>query len=73
MHAPLQVRPADFPPVGFSTLPSGPAWSTTCRPCGTNGVPLLIARSSTLDHAGWNTCMTAAHAHIEQHKKGGRL
>lgn len=73
MTAPLHVRTADFPPVGFSTAPAGRAWATTCRPCGSNGAPLLIARSNTLDWAGWHACMTAAHAHLAQHKKGGRL
>jgi hypothetical protein len=73
MSAPLQVRPAYFPPVGFSTAPSGRAWGTTCRPCGSGGVPLLIARSSVLDRAGWQACMAAAYSHIAQHKQGGRL
>jgi hypothetical protein len=71
--APLQVRPATFPPVGFSTIPAGRAWAAACRPCGNAGVPLLVARSSTLDRAGWQACMTAAHTHIAQHKNGGRL
>lgn len=73
MTAPLQVRPATFPPVGFNTAPPGRAWATACRPCGSSGVPMLIARSSTLDRAGWQACMTAADAHITQHKQGGRL
>ncbi|MFJ2004790.1 hypothetical protein [Streptomyces chartreusis] len=73
MTAPLQVRPATFPPVGFSTAPPGRAWSAVCRPCGSNGVPMLVARSSSLDRPGWQACMTAAHAHIAKHKEGGRL
>lgn len=73
MTAPLQVRPATFPPVGFSTAPPGRAWGATCLPCGSGGVPLLIARSSTLDRGGWQACMAAARAHITQHKNGGRL
>lgn len=71
--APLQVRPAEFPPVGFSTAPIGRAWAAACRPCGSGGVPQLIARSAALDLPGWQACMTAAHAHVTQHKSGGRL
>jgi len=73
MKAPLQVRIASFPPVGFSTAPAGPAWAAACRPCGRHGVPLLIARSAAMDRPGWDACMTAAHAHIAKHKEGGRL
>ena len=73
MTAPLQVRPATFPPVGFSNAPAGRAWSAACRPCGSGGVPLLIGRSAKLDRAGWRACMAVAHAHIAHHTKGGRL
>ncbi|SMF86386.1 hypothetical protein [Streptomyces sp. Amel2xC10] len=73
MTAPLQVRAATFPPVGFSNAPSGRAWGTVCRPCGSGGVPMLIARSSSLDRPGWHACMATAHAHITQHTQGGRL
>ena len=73
MTAPLRVRAAAFPPVGFSTAPAGRAWTAACRPCGSGGVPLLIARSSVLDGPGWQACMTAAHAHLADHKKGGRI
>ncbi|WP_262059695.1 hypothetical protein [Streptomyces sp. STR69] len=73
MSAPLQVRTADFPPVGFSTEPTVRAWAAACRPCGSGGVPLLVARSAAMDRAGWQACMTAAHLHVDQHKEGGRL
>ncbi|MFJ8153937.1 hypothetical protein [Streptomyces sp. NPDC094468] len=73
MTAPLRIRAATFPPVGFSTAPAGLAWTAACQPCGSGGVPLLIARSATLDRAGWQACMAAATAHITQHKNGGRL
>lgn len=73
MSAPLQVRPASFPPVGFSTAPPVRAWAAWCGPCGRDGLSLLIGRSSRLDRPGWSACMAAAHAHIAQHTKGGRL
>lgn len=73
MSAPLQVRTVLFPPVGFSTAPVGRAWAAACRPCGSQGVPLLIARSAAMDRPGWQACMTAAHLHVAQHKEGGRL
>ena len=73
MKAPLQVRPANFPPVGFSTAPPSPAWAAWCRPCGRGGLSQLIGRSGSLDSAGWTACMAAAHAHIAKHKEGGRL
>ncbi|MGW0578318.1 hypothetical protein ACWD25_20635 [Streptomyces sp. NPDC002920] len=73
MTAPLQIRPATFPPAGFSNAPAERAWGATCGPCGSNGTPLRIARSSTLDRAGWDACMAAAHAHMAKHKEGGRL
>ncbi|MFF9238408.1 hypothetical protein ACF1AY_15945 [Streptomyces sp. NPDC014776] len=73
MSAPLQVRPAAFPPVGFSTAPPARAWATWCGPCGREGLALLVARSGRLDRPGWDACMAAAHAHITQHKNGGRL
>ncbi|WP_432169082.1 hypothetical protein [Streptomyces sp. 1222.5] len=73
MSAPLRVRAATFPPVGFSNAPAGRAWVAACRSCGSGGVPLLIARSSSLDRPGWQACMAAADAHITQHKNGGRL
>jgi hypothetical protein len=73
MGAPLTVRRQDFPPVGFTNDPPGPAWAALCGPCGSGGVPVLVARSSALDRPGWQACMTAAHAHITQHTKGGRL
>ncbi|MFF7966730.1 hypothetical protein ACFZC3_15360 [Streptomyces sp. NPDC007903] len=73
MRAPLLVRSATFPPVGFSNAPAGRAWTAVCRSCGSGGVPQLVARSSTLDRSGWRACMAAAHAHIAQHKNGGRL
>jgi len=73
MTAPLQIRSAAFPPTGFSTAPPVRAWYAGCGPCGSGGVPLLVARSAVLDRAGWYACMAAAHAHIAQHREGGRL
>lgn len=73
MSAPLQVRPASFPPVGFSTAPAVRARAAWCWPCGRDGLALLIGRSSRLDRSGWDACMATAHAHIAQHTKGGRL
>lgn len=73
MSAPLQVRPASFPPVGFNTAPPVCAWAVWCGPCGRDGLSLLVGRSARLDRAGWEACMAAASAHITQHKNGGRL
>lgn len=73
MKAPLRIRVADFPPVGFSTAPPTRAWSAACRPCGRGGIPLLIARSAAMDLPGWQACMAAAETHIAKHKEGGRL
>jgi hypothetical protein len=73
MSAPLQVRAASFPPVGFSTAPPVRAWAAWCGPCGRDGLSLLVGRSARLDRAGWQACMAAASAHITQHKSGGRL
>lgn len=73
MTAPLQVRSAQFPPVGFSAAPPVRAWAAWCGPCGRDGLGLLIGRSGRLDRAGWQACMATANAHITQHKQGGRL
>lgn len=73
MSAPLQVHPASFPPVGFSTAPATPAWAAWCNPCGRDGLRLLVGRSARLDRAGWQACIAAANAHLAQHKQGGRL
>jgi len=71
--APVRVRPATFPPVGFSMAPSVVCWAAWCGPCGRDGLSLLIGRSSWLDRAGWQACMAAANAHIVQHKEGRRV
>lgn len=73
MSAAVQVRPADFPPVGFSIAPPVRAWAAWCGPCGRDGRRLLIGRSSRLDKPGWDACMATAQAHIGKHKEGGRL
>ncbi|MET9122989.1 hypothetical protein [Streptomyces sp. NPDC004528] len=73
MKAPLQIRPATFPPAGFSTRPPTRAWAAWCGPCGSDGLSLLVGRSSRLDRAGWLACMAAADTHIAKHKEGGRL
>lgn len=73
MTAPLRVRTMVFPPAGFSMAPPVRAWSAACGPCGSGGVPLLIARSAAADRPGWQACMAAAHTHVAKHRDGGRL